>query len=72
VTAIYNRNSTADITHILSLPSTPLGEVVETIYYALSIGDHGSYPTTWIWEVLGFAVEVYRRAIVTYYDITVK
>jgi hypothetical protein len=60
VTALYNRYSTADITHILSLPSRPISEVVEIISGALSVGDQGGYPVTWIWEVLGVAVEVYR------------
>jgi len=62
VAALRSRRATSDITHILSLPSTPEHEAMDILQVTLSHfeTDSNGLPAIWIWEVLGVAVEIYR------------
>ncbi|KAF9454558.1 hypothetical protein P691DRAFT_770453 [Macrolepiota fuliginosa MF-IS2] len=63
VLAILGRKSPSDICHCLSLSAVSLNEVVKTLSGAMNILDANNnglkYGSTW--DVLGVAVEVYRK-----------
>lgn len=59
---IYMRRATSDITYLLSLPSTTLQDVEDTLYATLSSFtklDDGLWEM-WLEDVLGVAMECYR------------
>jgi hypothetical protein len=60
--AILSGKTTSDITHTLSLPSTPIDEVADTLYHAFAILERhqNGMPGKLILEALGLAVEIYR------------
>lgn len=64
ISAVLGKRSTADITHLLSLPSTPTSEVVDIFHHALAVldkNDNGlAHSSTW--DILGTAIDVYRYA----------
>ena len=67
VAAIHARKTTSDVTHILSLASTNVGQVADTLYATLSTFSEGELDkrmsALWTWEVLGIAVEIYGCAV---------
>ncbi|KDQ60976.1 hypothetical protein JAAARDRAFT_31975 [Jaapia argillacea MUCL 33604] len=62
LSAIHSRTTPSDVIYHLSLPTTPLRLVEETLYEALTSFDSGDngLPGMWIHELLGVAVETYR------------
>jgi hypothetical protein len=62
--ALQSRRSTADISHILSLPSTPVTMLHDTLFGTLTSYDVntrlGSTNTFSMVDVMGAAVEIYR------------
>lgn len=66
-TALKARLSPSDLVHILSLPSTSEEDVVAALSQTLTFfgPDNGeSDPSSWLKEVLGVSVEVYKYGFV--------
>lgn len=64
ISAILGKRSTADITHLLALPSTPTSEVVDIFHHVLAVldkNDNGLIHSS-IWDILGTVIDVYRYA----------
>ncbi|KAG0707666.1 hypothetical protein DFH29DRAFT_592452 [Suillus ampliporus] len=63
-TALQSRKSTADISHILSLPSTPASMIHDTLFGTLTSYEvnarNGTANSFSIVDVMGAAVEIYR------------
>ena len=59
--AIRSRKSVTDLSSALSVPSISLEDVSEILYRALMMLDpsDNKSSTTWAWEILGVAIEVY-------------
>ncbi|KAJ7709826.1 hypothetical protein B0H17DRAFT_1029380 [Mycena rosella] len=59
-TGLLSGTSTADLSHILALPSVSLDEVSETLYHALTLAENGQDRGTLTWRALGLVLETYR------------
>lgn len=65
--AIVSRRDAADITHLLSLPTTPLSEAVETLYQTIRVLDAQNFKLQFsTWGVLREALVVYRCVIILF------
>jgi hypothetical protein len=62
VIALLSRIGTADITHVLSLPLLPLGEVEDILQNTIAIleKDANERSVSWPREIFGVIVETYR------------
>ena len=62
--ALQSRRSTADISHVLSLPSTPVTMLHDTLFGTLTSYEvnarNGIANSFSVVEVIGVAVEIYR------------
>ncbi|EGO18642.1 hypothetical protein SERLADRAFT_418835 [Serpula lacrymans var. lacrymans S7.9] len=68
VSALLARKSTADISFLLSNPSVKADLLAETLYGALSLFETsvpGGLTNSWMSEVIGTAVEIYRYLFFT-------
>ncbi|KAJ3537580.1 hypothetical protein NM688_g6664 [Phlebia brevispora] len=61
VTSILSRKSPSDVIHALIMPSTPLDEVLNTLYNSLRILEAHSFGQydMWIEDMLGIITEIY-------------
>ncbi|KAJ6502473.1 hypothetical protein C8R45DRAFT_620728 [Mycena sanguinolenta] len=59
-TSLLSGTSTADLTHLLALPSVSVDEVGETLFHALVLVENGQDRGTLIWRALGLVLETYR------------
>ena len=61
VLSILSRTSPSDVIHALTIPTTPLDDVLKTLYNSLRILENHAFgmQELWIEEVLGIATEVY-------------
>ncbi|KAJ7095311.1 hypothetical protein B0H15DRAFT_967571, partial [Mycena belliarum] len=58
--SILSGTSTADVSHILALPSVSLNEASDALYHALALGENGQDRGTLTLRALGLVLETYR------------
>ncbi|KAJ7449889.1 hypothetical protein FB451DRAFT_1052547, partial [Mycena latifolia] len=60
-TSLLYGTSTADLSHILALPSVSMDEVNEALFHALRLAENGQDRDTLTWRALGLVLETYSR-----------